>query len=324
MRRSLEDFVRRRVPASDVDDVVQTVLVEALAAAERPREEDELRRWLIGIARHKVVDHHRRASREAASEIPDLPIGPPPVEARAMAQWAERQAGASRDAQSTLEWMAREGEGEKLEAIAEEEKLPAARVRQRVSRMRRWMKERWLAELAAAAVIAVAAILLWRIFHKEEQFAQPVPEPRPSSLPEEPVLERARALREKAFEECDRAAWRLCLDKLDEARGLDPAGDNDARVGAARARAEDALKNPVPAPSDAPTATPPPSAPPTSNAPPKSTSKVAPKPPTTAVPKPPFFDKKAPPVKERKSSAKDGDEMLKELERQRQERGSKK
>jgi DNA-directed RNA polymerase specialized sigma24 family protein len=246
MRRSLEDFVRRRVPASDVEDVVQTVLVEALAAEGRPQDEGELRRWLLGIARHKVVDHHRRASRERAAEIPDLPVGPPPVEARALAQWAEKQAGASRDAKITLEWMAREGEGEKLESIAAEEKIAAATVRQRVSRMRRWMKERWLAELAAAAALAALALLLWRLFHKDEPIAVPEPRPEPSTIsPEAPPLDRARALREKAFEDCDRAAWRACLDELDEAKKLDPAGDTDPKVGAARAKANDALNGPV-------------------------------------------------------------------------------
>lgn len=254
MRRVLEDFVRRRVSASDVDDVVQTVLVEALASASRPDDQSELRRWLLGIARHKVVDHHRRASRETATEIPDLPVGPPPVEARAMAMWAERQAGGSPDAQSTLEWMAREGEGEKLESIAADEKVPAARIRQRVSRMRRWMKERWLAELAAAAALVVTAFVLWRLFHKEEPITQPVPErrPAPTIAPEEPVLERARALRDEAFESCERSAWKDCLDKLDEAKALDPAGDTEPRVGAARSRANDALQiqSPAPAPSE--------------------------------------------------------------------------
>ncbi|MFO0593472.1 MAG: sigma-70 family RNA polymerase sigma factor [Polyangiaceae bacterium] len=244
MRRSIEDFVRRRVPASDVDDIVQTVLVEALASSSRPQDEEELRRWLLGIARHKVVDHHRRRTRETAAEIPDLPVGPAPVEERSLAQWAEKQAGATGDAKSTLEWMAREGEGEKLEAIAAEEKVPAARVRQRVSRMRRWMKERWLAELAAAAALAVIALVLWRIFRKEEPIATPGPEPKHSSIsPEVPPLERAQNLRLQAFKDCDRGMWRECLDRFDEAKQLDPAGDADPKIGAARAKANDALQN---------------------------------------------------------------------------------
>lgn len=262
MRRVLEEFVRKRVPASDVEDIVQTVLVEALAAPSRPSDESELRRWLLGIARHKVVDHHRRQSREAAGEIPDVPVEPPPVEEQSLAEWAEKQAGASRDARSTLEWMAREGEGEKLEAIAAEEKVPAARIRQRVSRMRRWMKERWLAELAAAAALVVLGLVLWRILRKEEPITQPQPEPRPTTTVPDPVMERARSLRELAFESCDRSAWQDCLDRLDEARALDPAGDADPRVGAARRRATDALNEQAPAPTTRDQKAPAPTAPP--------------------------------------------------------------
>lgn len=288
MRRSLEDFVRRRVPASEVEDIVQTVLVEALASNSRPHEEGELKRWLIGIARHKVVDHHRRRTRETASDDLDMPVGPGPVEERSLAQWAEKQAGEGGDAR-TLEWMAREGEGEKLETIAAEEKVPAARVRQRVSRMRRWMKERWLAELAAAAVLAVLALLLWKLFHKDEPIAVPSPEPRPKSTSEvePPPIERARLLREQAFEECDRSQWRPCLDKLDEAKRLDPTGDRDPKVGAARQRASDALlQNDAPqkkeAPPSVPTSRSAPSTEPTSAPVPQSTAPVkrapAPKP----------------------------------------------
>src|SRR5690349_15526596 len=156
LRQSLSDFVRRRVPASDVDDVVQTVLVDALAAEGRPHEPGELRKWLLGIARHKVADLHRRAHREPPAELPEIETSPAPIEARELVRWAEEQAGPSRDAKQTLDWMAREGEGEKLESIAASEQVPAARVRQRVSRMRRWMKERWLAELAAVAVLVIA------------------------------------------------------------------------------------------------------------------------------------------------------------------------
>ena len=253
MRRALEDFVRRRVAPSDVDDIVQTVLVEALASASRPTEEDELRPWLLGIARHKVVDHHRRASRETASEIPDVPVGPPPLEARALAMWAEQQAGPSRDAQSTLEWMAREGEGEKLESIAAGEQVPAARIRQRVSRMRRWMKERWLAELAAVAALSILAIIAWWLLRdpaKPEEARPDEPLPSAPIRPESPSpLEQARVLREDGLRRCERADWRGCLESLDRARGLDPEGDADPAIGAARVQAEKALKNEAPSPS---------------------------------------------------------------------------
>jgi DNA-directed RNA polymerase specialized sigma24 family protein len=261
LRRSLEDFVRRRVPASDVDDVVQTVLCDALAAQVRPSDPAELRRWLLGIARHKVVDHHRRSHREPPAELPDIEASPAPIEARELVRWAERTAGEEGDAQKTLAWMAREGEGEKLEAIAAEEKVPAARVRQRVSRMRRWMKERWAAELAAVAMLAALAVAAWWLLRKPQPVSRDNPEPQPSISPEPPSpLERARRMRADAFKACDRGAWRECLDGLDGARGLDPAGDRDAAVGAARARAEDGLRDaPQSTATAAPTAVPAPS-----------------------------------------------------------------
>ena len=128
-RRFLVEFVRKRVAPADVEDVVQTVLLEALADEGRPTDPAELRRWLTGIARHKAADVHRRAGREPLAEPVDLEAGPPPVEARALVTWAEEQAASVRDAGETLRWMAREGEGEKLETIAAEEHVPAARVR---------------------------------------------------------------------------------------------------------------------------------------------------------------------------------------------------
>src|ERR1700722_9004188 len=187
--RSVHDFVRRRVPASDVDDVVQTVFCDALAAMAaptHPREPDELKRWLLGIARHKVADRHRRALREPPSELPDIETGPAPIETREMVRWAEEQAGETRDAKKILDWMAREGEGEKLEAIAADERVPAARVRQRVSRMRRVLKERWAAELAAVAMLAALALLAWWLLRDrvEPPVAHDHPEVSPTITPE--------------------------------------------------------------------------------------------------------------------------------------------
>ena len=256
LRRALSDFVRRRVPSSDVDDVVQTVLVDALAATNAPSDPRELTRWMLGVARHKVADLHRRAHREPPAELPDLEAVPAPIEELEMARWAEEQAGSSRDAKQTLSWMAREGEGEKLEAIATDEQVPAARVRQRVSRMRRWMKERWLAELAAVAALGVVVLVAWWILSRGERpEANPQPAPSAPILPEPPSsVERARALRADALEKCKREEWAGCLEGLDQARGLDPVGDQAPAIGAARTQASDGLlrDNIVPAPKGSP------------------------------------------------------------------------
>ncbi|MEP7126462.1 MAG: sigma-70 family RNA polymerase sigma factor [Byssovorax sp.] len=261
LRRALSDFVRRRVPPSDVDDVVQTVLVDALAATNAPSDPRELTRWMLGVARHKVADLHRRAHREPPAELHDLEGVPAPIEELEMARWAEEQAGSSRDAKQTLAWMAREGEGEKLEAIATDEQVPAARVRQRVSRMRRWMKERWLAELAAVAALGLVAVVTWWILHRADRpEANPLPAPSAPITPEPPSsLERARALRADALEKCSREDWAGCLEGLDQARGLDPVGDQAPAVGAARTQAKEGLlrDNVAPGPTGSPKDAPP-------------------------------------------------------------------
>ena len=247
LRDAIVAFVRRRVPMRDVDDVVQTVLCDALATPDRPTDPGELRRWILGVARHKVVDHHRRTQREPSLDLPEIPAGPPPVEERELVRWAEKQAGPVGDAQKTLDWMAREGEGEKLESIAAEERVPATRIRQRVSRMRRWMKDQWLAELAAVAALAGVTIVVWWLYRDAEQARVMPPEPAISSEPETPAM-RAGALRREAVAACDRRAWRDCLEGLDRAKAIDSVGDETPSVRAARSLAEDNLRHEAPAP----------------------------------------------------------------------------
>lgn len=252
IRRMLTDYVRRRVSESDVDDVVQTVLVEALSSERVPDERTELRKWLTGVARHKIADLHRRSGREKPSELPEIETAPAPVEEHHLVEWAEREAKkSSKDADATLRWMAREGEGDKLEHIAAEEQLPAATVRQRVSRMRRWIKERWLAEIAAAAAFGVIAFLIYRFVFatKDPEVVREDP-PQPSAtqtaLPDKVLapspIERAAELRRQAIPTCSSDPTK-CLEKLDEAKRLDPAGDARPEVEGARKSANDAIQN---------------------------------------------------------------------------------
>ena len=248
-RRFLRDYVRKRVGESDVDDVVQTVLVEALGSERAPEDETELRKWLIGVARHKIADNHRRGGREQPAELPDIEIAPAPVEERELARWAEEQATSNKEAAKTLQWMAREGEGDKLEHIAEEEQLPAARVRQRVSRMRRFMKERWLAELAAVAALATVAFLIWRALRQppveiaRDPNVPPTQESAPRPPPVAPRVAEAGERRKKALDSCKRGEHRACLDGLDRAKELDPAGDAAPEIQEARQAAEKALQD---------------------------------------------------------------------------------
>jgi DNA-directed RNA polymerase specialized sigma24 family protein len=191
LRRSLSDFVRTRVPPDDVEDIVQATLAEALAAERAPEQDDEVAAWVHGIARHKVVDWYRRGRRELPQD-PGLADGvagaeSAPQSARDLLRWAERELPEGPGHERTLEWMLREGEGEKLEAIAADEQVPAPRVRQRVVRLRKHYRARWAAQAAViAAILAVAAFLYLR--KKPVEKIAPLPEPLPwPSAPVAPV-----------------------------------------------------------------------------------------------------------------------------------------
>jgi DNA-directed RNA polymerase specialized sigma24 family protein len=251
IRRYLEGYVRRRVRPDDADDTVQAVLCAALEARRIPCEEEELRRWITGIARRKIADVWARARREQVGDTSEAECGSPPIEERALARWAEREASAhgGAAAASTLGWMAREGEGEKLESIAADVNEPPARVRQRVSRLRRWLRARWSAEIAAAVGVVVAIVLVgWFVLGRRRAPA-PRGVPGPIVLPDLDPIARARGLRSRALRECDALDYAGCARDLDDAARLDPAGDAAPSVVEARARAQRAAAPPPPAPS---------------------------------------------------------------------------
>jgi DNA-directed RNA polymerase specialized sigma24 family protein len=161
VRGRIEGIVRRRVPPDDVDDVVHQVLCEALESELAPDDPASVPRWLFGITRHKVADHHRRARRRAMDPLDParLPGRAAPLEARSLLR--EVVADAARDPRTaqTMGWLAREAEGERLDEMAREVALPPATVRQRVSRLRRWLRKRWLRE--ALLVAAAGAVVLF-------------------------------------------------------------------------------------------------------------------------------------------------------------------
>ncbi len=240
LRSTLVAMVRKRVPADEVEDIVQATLADAFASPHAPPDAESFRRWVFGVAKNKVIDYHRRAIRETF-EVPDLAGGPAPHSEVDMLRWAERNLPPGDENKTTLDWMLREGEGEKLEWIAESEKMPAPRVRQRVSRLRRHLKDHWkkeIALLAAVGVLLTGMLLLLR--------------PKaPQPIANEDVA-RAEELRKDAFTKCLASDWKPCVDKLDEAKRLDPAGDTRPAVKQARDNADNATRL-APAPSAAPT-----------------------------------------------------------------------
>lgn len=154
-------MVRRRIPAQDVDDVLQSVLCDALASAHVPTEAAEIPRWVTGIARNKIADFHRRAFRERATDVVEARAPLEPVEERdLLVRLGEEEAKGS--AAETLRWVVREWSGEPLTDIAEEVALPAEVVRKRVSRLRRRLRAKWLLPFLAVALALGALRALTR------------------------------------------------------------------------------------------------------------------------------------------------------------------
>ena len=257
LRRAIELAVKRRVPGEDAEDVVQAALADLLSARRVPEDAEEFRRFVFAVTRNKVFDHFRRRAREAPEEEA---MEPAATEARLSAQdilrWAEAKLPDS-DARHTLEWMLREGDGEKLEQIARDVNLPAPRVRQRVSRLRRFLRERWAAELMLAllalALLIPPALFYYEHHHHAEDVAKRDPElqPEPAPAPEQ----RGRELRRVALEHCQKNEAEPCLEGLDRARLLDPKGDAAPEVENAR-RAAAARLAPVPSALTLPSANP--------------------------------------------------------------------
>jgi hypothetical protein len=88
----------------------------------------------------------------------------------------------------------------------------------------------WIAAVAAAAVVLLVLVRgqLGGVSHG-------APDMDSGSLVREPTaVERAAMRREEAYAACRTRAWTECQAKLDEARRLDPAGEEDPRVQVAR------------------------------------------------------------------------------------------
>lgn len=154
----LRALVRRRVPERDAEDVVQTVVCDALAAAKKPDRDSDVPRWIAGIAHHKVADYHRRGGRELLDpDAADARAAPPaPYEARDVLDRIQGEAAESPENARTLGWVVREHDGEELRAIAVAERLAPTVVRKRVSRLRIALRSRF-AKASLALVFLLGA-----------------------------------------------------------------------------------------------------------------------------------------------------------------------
>lgn len=71
LRATLEPFVARRVPAEDVDDVVQDVFLRLSRGLPSLRDEERFGPWVYRVARSAVADHLRARARAPFAPLED-------------------------------------------------------------------------------------------------------------------------------------------------------------------------------------------------------------------------------------------------------------
>jgi DNA-directed RNA polymerase specialized sigma24 family protein len=243
LRRSLVLFARKRLPNGDAEDVVQDTLTDALAATQAPEDPLELRKWVFGIARRRVADHVAGMPRGQAmaqdSDATVLPSGE--VDAVDLVRWARSEVEGNPEDLRTLGWIVREGLfGDKLASMAKESGLPHALVRQRVSRLRRLLRQRWATQAGIAAVLLLA--LGWWGFGSGPTTERADPDDVVAASP----AHRATSLREEAEAACRVRDWYACTQYLDEAKVQDPDGERSERVVRMRALIERQVVVPAP------------------------------------------------------------------------------
>jgi len=74
----LRPFVAHRVPASEIDDVVQDVLVRMHRGFSTLRDEDRFSAWMFRIARNAIADAARNNGRapDLSDELDEMPAAP--------------------------------------------------------------------------------------------------------------------------------------------------------------------------------------------------------------------------------------------------------
>ncbi len=134
---ALYRFLCNKCPAEALDDLVQDTFASCVASGERLHDPDAFRRYLLGIARHKLVDLYRARGR-AVEIFSAHELGVAPIDAAERNQERRTLLRALRrlplDAQVMLElayW-----EGLKDRELAEIQEIPVGTVKSRLRKAR--------------------------------------------------------------------------------------------------------------------------------------------------------------------------------------------
>ena len=241
--------------AEDVKDVHQEVRIAILKRKRLPAGRKARIAFLCVVARNKAVSHIRKRQLqvpvEDGADAEQVVAEEQPADAIiARDAFAKLGQAVPDENKQTYLWMLRHEAGEKITVIAREANLDADVVRKRIDKERLRTRQRALliGALGFIALVGGAVSLFAAFYHPKIEMATPSPrlvasvQMRPAEdtrMRERDPATVARDIRAHAFKECLQNDWRACSEDLSAAAWLDPNGDQDAAVQAARQDADE-------------------------------------------------------------------------------------
>ena len=225
-------------PRNELEDLVHVVWLEVKHSWARcPRVEPGLSKYINGIARNTangIIRKRRDDATTGAARFGSLDeeTATAPVNLtlsdRAMAHQLIDKAR-DRDPEGA-DWMVRtKMRGESFPEVSEDVGQPPDRIRMRVNRLIEWLREH------AGVVSMILVFLLCIAVNVLKAKPKTGPDTADSTAPQNLTPKQTATLeRDAAFAACDVGQWTKCATLLDDAKALDPAGENDARVRSAR------------------------------------------------------------------------------------------
>lgn len=158
LRARLERYARRRLDEADAEDAVQQALCEAVASARLAQipERAGIGAWVMTILKRRICDVFR-ARRATTTECDATTHPEGQFAARDLLRRVASEASGANE--QTLGWLLREYSGETIARIAQQDRLPAPLVRQRIHRFRRRARVLYFAVPVMALLVALGALM---------------------------------------------------------------------------------------------------------------------------------------------------------------------
>jgi RNA polymerase sigma factor (sigma-70 family) len=262
LKRAMLRVVHGRVNDADVEDVMQEARLAIARAKMPPNEPKKRRQYALAIARNKAIEWYVREEKDDAEEVPlddarTVATDDSGIERVIDGEYLDKIADTVPTKQhSTMECLFRHLMGESLADMAREMNVQYGTLYKRVTTLHRRMAEtgRTIGGLLMMLIMLMGA---WNTLRPQPQSATPKPREEPTTAPPEPTappastelrsdngaapsgseegVRKAAELRGEAFQACAQDDWALCAGALDDASRLDPSGESDPLVQAARA-----------------------------------------------------------------------------------------